>query len=106
MEAFQTDAQGDRLSFVVGPKLFCCEIRRQLAEQFATAARLYAEAVVLCTHEPLWMASGEHKRLRLSARRAQERAESARCAYEEHLDSHGCDEQATGGSSLRAATVE
>jgi hypothetical protein len=31
----------------------CCTIRREMAEHFATAARLYAEAVVLFTRKPL-----------------------------------------------------
>jgi hypothetical protein len=68
---------------------FCCSIHHQLAQEFATAARLYAEAVVLVTSLGA-MPNPKYTRLRNDARAAQERAEIARVTFEEHVDSHPC----------------
>lgn len=67
----------------------CCEIRRKLADQFATAARLYAEAVVAFTSPPT-ISLDEYKRLRKAAEEARKRAETIEVAYEEHVASHRC----------------
>jgi len=72
-------------------KASCCELRRQLAEQFAIAARLYAEAVVLVTRDPQVM-EGDYQRLCKEVMRAQARAESAGLAFEEHVSLHQCGE--------------
>jgi hypothetical protein len=66
----------------------CCAIRRDLSNEFAICARLYAEAVVTLTSG---VTSGSNfEKLRVAARRAQERAEIARVAFEEHVAGHGC----------------
>lgn len=66
----------------------CCAVRRDLANAFAISARLYAEAVVILTSG---LTSGSNfENLRMAARRAQERAEEARVAFEEHVAGHGC----------------
>jgi hypothetical protein len=46
---------------------FCCSIHQQLAQEFATAARLYAEAVVLVTSLGT-MPNQKYTRLRNDAR--------------------------------------
>jgi hypothetical protein len=66
-----------------------CETKRRLADEFATAARLFAEAVVLFTCRDS-RSKDEYNRLRNASRAAQEQAEIARIAFEEHVDSHGC----------------
>ena len=66
---------------------FCCSIRQQLAQEFAAAARLYAEAVVLVTSLGT-MPNDKYTRLRDAARAAEARAEIARVRFEEHVDSH------------------
>ena len=68
---------------------FDCSIRQQLAQEFATAARLYAEAVVLFTSLGT-IPNDKYTRLRDAVREAQERAEIARVTFEEHVDSHRC----------------
>jgi hypothetical protein len=68
---------------------FGCSIRQRLAQEFATAARLYAEAVVLVTSlGPI--PNDKYSRLLDAARAAQERAEIAQITFEEHVDSHRC----------------
>ena len=66
----------------------CCEVRRKLAEEFATAARLYAEAVVALTR--FQTKEGEYDRCREAAEQAQVRTRQASAAFEEHEDSHRC----------------
>ena len=73
-----------------GPAL-CCEIRRMLSERFATAARLYSEAVVAFTSSRT-VPQDEYNRLRKAVEDAQERAEVTQVAYEEHVESHRCQE--------------
>ena len=66
----------------------CCAVRRDLANKFAMSARVYAEAVVILTSG---VTSGSnYADLRMTARRAQERAEEARVAFEVHVARHGC----------------
>jgi hypothetical protein len=73
--------------------------RRQLAEQFAIAARLYADSVALLTRDNGMMPSDKdngmmpsdkYHRLRKAAEEAQRRAELAGKSFEEHVDSHRC----------------
>jgi hypothetical protein len=65
-----------------------CRVRRELAEQFATIARLYSEAVVRLTSAGV---SGRvYDELRAAAIEAQRRAETAQIVFEEHVETHGC----------------
>ena len=67
----------------------CCEVRRLLAEQFAIAARLYAETVVHFTmHAEI--TQQDYERLRKAAEDAQIRAQCAGATFEEHVASHRC----------------
>jgi hypothetical protein len=66
----------------------CCEVRRQLVERFATAARLYPEAVVVLTRRQ--MKSEDYERLLAATKEAQSRSEAAAVAFEEHVASHQC----------------
>jgi hypothetical protein len=68
----------------------CCRTRQELAEEFAVAARLFSEAVVSLAGHIGGMSDGEFNRLRTAAKTMQERAEAARVAFEEHVDSHRC----------------
>lgn len=65
----------------------CCQLRQRLAENFAVAARLYAEAVVLLTASH-GVSDSEYHRLRKAAAEAQYRCEEMRIAFEEHVASH------------------
>ena len=67
----------------------CCELRRQLAEKFATAARLYVDTVVLFTRYPT-NSQHDYNRLLAATEKAQERAQAAAVAFEEHVASHQC----------------
>ena len=66
----------------------CCEIRRQLADTFSTAARLYAEAVVYLAVSGI--SQEEYVRYRNLAKDAQLRVEAASVAFEEHVAFHQC----------------
>jgi hypothetical protein len=66
----------------------CCAVRLDLANKFAISARLYAEAVVILTS--VVTSGSNYADLRMTARRAQEHAEEARVAFEEHVAGHGC----------------
>jgi hypothetical protein len=70
----------------------CCKVRHVLAEKFATAARLFAEAVVLLVDHKGNASHHEYSRLHAAALKAQLRAEEARVAFEEHVSSHQCGE--------------
>jgi hypothetical protein len=70
------------MGFAVKP---CCQLRQDLAGEYATAARLYAEAVAICTQS---VDPSGFEQLRIKAREAQERAESARVMFEEHVAFH------------------
>ena len=63
------------------------EMKRKLSEQFATAARLYAEAVAVFTGSPLTVSQDEYHRLRKAAEAARGHAEAIGAAFEEHLES-------------------
>ncbi len=63
----------------------CCQVRQKLADEYATYARLFAEAVVLTTSVGV-----DLERVRAITRHAQERTEAARVAFEEHVNFHGC----------------
>ena len=71
----------------------CCEIRRKLAEEFATAARLYGERVVSLVSIT---SNNEYVRMSKIAHEAQDRSEAAFIAFEEHLKSHRCYDGGTG----------
>jgi hypothetical protein len=64
-------------------------LRRELAEQFATGARLYSEAVVRLTS--VGVSGRVYDELRAAAIEAQRGAEAAQIAFEEHVETHGCD---------------
>jgi hypothetical protein len=66
----------------------CCEIRRKFAEEFATAARLYSEMVVVLATSGI--SEQDYRRLCALTEAAQTRSESAFAAYEEHVDTHRC----------------
>ena len=66
-----------------------CQKGRHLAEQFATASRLYAEAVALLTCEPA-ISHIEYYRLVKAAEESRQRSEAARIAFEEHVKACGC----------------
>jgi len=68
---------------------FACQMRRELAEQFAISARLYAEAVVMLTRPSVAPRRG-YEDLRAAAVDAQRRAEGAAAAFEEHVETHNC----------------
>jgi hypothetical protein len=69
----------------MAPDISCCELRRQLAEQFAVAARLYSEAAAILA---LNASAARHFALREKVQEAQQRAEAAFVALEEHFVSH------------------
>lgn len=66
-----------------------CEAGRQLAEQFATAARLYAETVVKLT-SMREVPENRFRELCEGSDEALERAERAGAAFEKHVVSHHC----------------
>ena len=66
----------------------CCDVRRELATEFAISARLFAEAVAILTQSSSVMADIEQ--LHTAAQKAQERSEHARVAFEEHVRGHRC----------------
>jgi hypothetical protein len=79
----------------------CCEIRRKLAEEFATAARLYGERVVSLASN---ISKRDYVRLCKMAHEAQDRSEAAFIAFEEHLKLHRRYDSETGipkAASLR-----
>ena len=67
------------------PRLGACHVRRKLADEYATAGRLFAESVVQVTCTTVDIES-----LREATRQALERTEAARVAYEEQVTWHGC----------------
>ena len=69
-----------------------CETRRRLSEEFATAARLYAEAVIEYTRSAR-VSKPEYQRLRQAAEAAQRHSEEGRIAFEEHVSLHQCQER-------------
>jgi hypothetical protein len=71
----------------------CCEIRLKLAEEFATAARLYGECVVYLASS---ISNGDYARLFKRTQDARDRADAAFVAFEEHVDLHRCYDSGTG----------
>ena len=67
-----------------------CQVRLHLADEFATAARLYSEAVVALTGNSVSMSRNNYDRLLQDAAKARERSEAARIAFQEHVDWHRC----------------
>jgi len=67
---------------------YCCEVRQKLAEEFSTAARLYAEAVVILA--TVGMSEARYSHLCRVAEQAQNRAEVASAAFKEHIQQHRC----------------
>jgi hypothetical protein len=65
-----------------------CHIRRELADQFAIAARLYAEAVAVLTQTT--HSKTDFERLRNGVREAHDLTEAARAAFEKHVLAHSC----------------
>jgi hypothetical protein len=65
-----------------------CELQRTLAQEFALATRLYAEAVVALTE--LRGSATNSQELHLNCQTARRRAEEARVAFEDHLRNHQC----------------
>ena len=65
-----------------------CDIRRKLAEELATAARLFSEPAVDLIISGL--SENEYIRLRELAAAAQNRSEAALVYYEEQVDSRQC----------------
>lgn len=73
----------------------CCPTRRTLAEQFASAARLYAESAVKLAI--LGKSGIDYIRLRDDTIDAQGRSEVAFRDFIQHVDSHQCGEGALNG---------
>jgi hypothetical protein len=82
----------------------CCEVRRQLAETFAIAARLYAEIAV--NFGVSGISQEDHMRLCRRAEEARERSQTACVAYEEHVDSHRCWYANNVGQNIVPGVVE
>jgi hypothetical protein len=72
----------------VGPSIYC-ETFQLLAGRFSVNARLYAEAVVRLTTMQT-MEPEEYARLLRAAHEAQEFAERAGLAFEQHVAAHKC----------------
>jgi hypothetical protein len=64
-----------------------CSVRQKLASEFAISARQFAEAATLLAQSSSRL---DFERLSGAAQQAQERAERARVAFEEHVREHGC----------------
>jgi len=74
-----------------------CWTKRRLAEQFAIAARLYAEAVVLLTC-PTGGVPRDYGRLLESVEAARKELEDSGAAFQEHVESHRCERGLRGGA--------
>jgi len=70
-----------------------CQIRAELAGSYATAARLYAEAVANSTQV---LDEKKYQDLCMEAREAKQRAEAAGLRFEEHVASHKCHGEPVG----------
>jgi hypothetical protein len=82
--------------------LHCCFLRLQLAEEFATASRRYAESVVRLTR--LGVTGPDYLRLEQQASEAQNLSEAASAAFEEHVARHRCLDNEQGEPSTANAT--
>jgi hypothetical protein len=67
-----------------------CQTRRHLASRFATAARLYSEAVVAPTRNSAEAQGTDYDRLCGMVMDAQERAQAAGVAFQRHIELHRC----------------
>jgi hypothetical protein len=79
-----------------------CEVRRQLAEAFAKAARQYSDSAVLLA--TLVVSETDYFHLRRLTLEAKNRSEAAFASYVQHVDLHRCVIGAKGssGRSIRA----
>jgi hypothetical protein len=66
----------------------CCPKSRDLGEQFALAARLYAEAVVVLTRAVPAMADFEESCG--AVEQARQECDEAGAAFRDHITTHGC----------------
>ena len=81
-----------------------CADRRRLAEQFATAAREYSEAVIRAmVLDP----AGEQDNdvLHIAVSEAEERSRKAGLEYEHHVQTHRCAESIEGSVSALAVSA-
>lgn len=67
-----------------------CNDRRKLAEQFALAAREYAEAVARLVQHEGPPSHAEYSTLRSAMIETQERCESAGVEFQQHVEAHDC----------------
>src|SRR3954453_810444 len=82
-------AEGD-LVRVENPSEKHCGSEPKIAEQFATCARLYAEAVIALAVNYTAKSCEEYRRLWNAAEEARQRSESMREAFRVHVESHRC----------------
>ena len=66
----------------------CCPIKRNLGEQFAIAARQYAEAVVVLSR-PI-AAAADFEESCGAVEQARQQCEAAGLVFQEHVTTHGC----------------
>jgi len=83
-------------------KVFC-EIRHTLSEQFATAARLYAESVVSVVSQT---SPKNYDQLWKTVEEAQLRSIQFGRAFKEHVASHHCFAENAGGEKLYRSTEQ
>jgi hypothetical protein len=67
-----------------------CEIRDGLAQDFATAARLYAEAVVVLTISSATTSANQYDRLCQAVEEARRHSEAIGIVFQEHVNLHQC----------------
>ena len=75
---------------------FFCQTKREFGEEFATAARRYAETAV--TLVLAGTSRDEFARLCEITKEAQNRSEAAFIALQQHVDSHQCYEASRGSA--------
>ncbi len=75
---------------MTGKESVPCMDRRTLGEQFATATRLYAEAVVALTCNEATMSPRDYYTFREIVKQAYVRSEAIARAFDEHVESHQC----------------
>src|SRR5262245_8814713 len=88
LRSFRTVASSDVNDSASSKMYTSCETQRRLAEQFSTAARLYAEAVTLLVRFAI--SQENYEQLREAVKTAHQRSDAAGRAFEEHVDLHGC----------------
>ena len=67
-----------------------CNERHRLAEEFATAIRVYSDAVVNLTQQVGRISEKDYFRIRDAVEDARRRPEEARIAFERFTAEHGC----------------